>query len=65
MIAIRRFCVKDDIHTKRYGKTGSACLAVFMKRFHGKGKARIALDATIESEGAVAARFRGTFIALR
>lgn len=40
-------------------------LAAFKKRFHDKGKARIALDVTIEEEGAVAARFRGTFVALR
>jgi thioesterase domain-containing protein len=40
-------------------------LAAFRKRFDEKGKARIALDATIEDEGTVAARFRGTFVALR
>jgi thioesterase domain-containing protein len=40
-------------------------LAAFRERFQEKGKARIALDATIEWEGAVAARFRGTFVALR
>ena len=40
-------------------------LAEFRKRFDEKGKARIALDVTIEDDGAVAARFRGTFVALR
>jgi thioesterase domain-containing protein len=40
-------------------------LAAFRERFHEKGRARIALDVTIEDEGAIAARFRGTFVALR
>jgi thioesterase domain-containing protein len=40
-------------------------LAAFRKRFRDKGKARIVLDVTIEDDGAVAARFRGTFVALR
>lgn len=40
-------------------------LAAFKRRFHQKGKARIVLDATIEEGELVAARFRGTFVALR
>jgi thioesterase domain-containing protein len=40
-------------------------LAAFRERFNEKGRARITLDVTIEDEGAVAARFRGTFVALR
>lgn len=52
---LRAICVRPE----------ADALAAFKKRFHQKGKARIALDATIEDEGAVAARFRGTFVALR
>lgn len=40
-------------------------LAQFRKTFHEKGKARIALTATIEDEGVICVRFRGTFVALR
>jgi thioesterase domain-containing protein len=40
-------------------------LAEFRQAFHQKGKARIALSATIEDEGITAVRFRGTFVALR
>jgi thioesterase domain-containing protein len=40
-------------------------LAEFKKTFHDKGKARIALTATIEEEGTTCVRFRGTFVALR
>jgi thioesterase domain-containing protein len=52
---LRAICVRPQEET----------LADFKKRFHEKGKARIALDVTIEEDGAVAARFRGTFVALR
>jgi thioesterase domain-containing protein len=46
-------------------RPGGETLASFKHRFHQKGKARIALDATLEEGGIVAARFRGTFVALR
>jgi thioesterase domain-containing protein len=52
---LRAICVRPE----------AEALAAFKQRFHEKGRARIALDATIEDEGAVAARFRGTFVALR
>ena len=42
-----------------------AALAEFKQTFHQKGKARITLDATIEEEGVVLVRFRGTFVAMR
>ena len=37
----------------------------FRRRFRQRGQARIVLAATIEEEGATAARFRGTFAAVR
>ena len=40
-------------------------LAKFKENFHQKGKARIALAATIEDQGITAVRFQGTFVALR
>jgi thioesterase domain-containing protein len=40
-------------------------LAEFKRTFHQKGKARIALSATIESEGKTAVRFEGIFVAMR
>lgn len=40
-------------------------LAEFKRTFHQKGRARIALAATIEEQGVTAVRFRGTFVALR
>ena len=40
-------------------------LAEFKQTFQQKGKARIALAATIEEQGVTAVRFRGTFVALR
>ena len=43
----------------------SGVLEEFKQTFHQKGKARIALAATIEDEGVTAVRFRGTFVALR
>jgi thioesterase domain-containing protein len=46
-------------------RPGADALTAFRKRFDDRGKARIALDVTIEDDGAVAARFRGTFVALR
>jgi thioesterase domain-containing protein len=52
---LRAVCVRPE----------ADALDAFRKRFTDKGKARITLDVTIEAEGAVAARFRGTFVALR
>jgi thioesterase domain-containing protein len=52
---LRAICVRPE----------AEALAAFRERFHEKGRARIALDVTIEDEGAIAARFRGTFVALR
>ena len=40
-------------------------LAEFKRTFHQKGRARIALAATIEDQGLTAVRFRGTFVAMR
>jgi thioesterase domain-containing protein len=40
-------------------------LEQFKQTFHQKGKARIALSATIEDEGVPAVHFKGTFVALR
>jgi thioesterase domain-containing protein len=52
---LRATCVRPRAET----------LAEFRKTFHQKGKARITLTATIESEGIVAVRFKGIFVALR
>jgi thioesterase domain-containing protein len=52
---IRAICVRPEADT----------LAQFKKHFLQKGKARIALYATIEHEGVIAVRFRGTYVALR
>jgi thioesterase domain-containing protein len=52
---IRAVCVRPE----------ARALAELKQTFHQKGKARIALSATIESEGTTAVRFRGTFVALR
>jgi thioesterase domain-containing protein len=52
---IRAICRRPEAET----------LAEFKQTFHQKGKARIALSATIEDQGVIAARFRGTFVALR
>ena len=40
-------------------------LAKFKRTFQQRGRARIALDATIEDRGVTAVRFRGTFVAAR
>ncbi|MFL6210068.1 MAG: YiiD C-terminal domain-containing protein [Pyrinomonadaceae bacterium] len=40
-------------------------LAKFKQTFHERGKARIALTATIEDAGITCVRFRGIFVALR
>jgi thioesterase domain-containing protein len=52
---LRATCLRPD----------EEALAQFKQTFHQKGKARIALSATIEEEGRVAVRFHGTFVALR
>jgi thioesterase domain-containing protein len=40
-------------------------LEEFKRTFHQKGKARIALSATIEDQGETAVHFEGTFVAMR
>jgi thioesterase domain-containing protein len=52
---IRAVCVRPEANE----------LKAFKEAFHRKGKARIALAATIEDEGVTAVRFQGTFIAMR
>jgi len=52
---IRAICASPEAET----------LAEFKQTFQQKGKARIALSATIEDQGITAARFLGTFVALR
>lgn len=44
---------------------GAEALAAFKKNYRRKGRARIVLSATVEDGGVLAARFRGTFVALR
>ena len=46
-------------------RPGAEALAEFKEHFRQKGKARIALAASIEDEGVTAVRFRGTFVAMR
>ena len=46
-------------------RPGAEALARFRQTFRQKGRARIVLTATIESEGKTAVRFEGTFVALR
>lgn len=43
----------------------AATLAEFKQTFQRKGKARIALAATIDCEGVTAVRFEGTFVVMR
>lgn len=52
---IRAVCARPDEST----------MEVFRRRFRHKGLARIVLPATVEDEGVVAVRFRGTFVAMR
>jgi len=52
---LRAICVRPE----------AAALAQFKQTFQQKGKARIALSATIEDQGITAVRFQGTFVALR
>lgn len=56
--------VTDDLRATCFRPEAEA-LEECKKTFHQKGKARIALTATIESEGKTAVRFEGTFVALR
>ncbi|HEY0324296.1 MAG TPA: thioesterase domain-containing protein [Pyrinomonadaceae bacterium] len=51
---LRATCVRPE----------AEALAEFKKAFHHKGKARIALSVTIESQGVTAVRFQGMFVAL-
>jgi thioesterase domain-containing protein len=43
----------------------AGALAEFKQTFHEKGRARIALTATIDDGGKTCVRFRGTFVAMR
>ena len=52
---LRAVCVRPD----------DKSLANFKKMFCERGRARIALSATIEDQGTVAVRFQGTFVAMR
>ena len=52
---IRAVCVRPE----------SAELEAFKQRFRQKGRARIALSSTVGDGGVAAARFRGTFVAMR
>ena len=52
---IRAICVRPH----------SDVLEEFKRSFHQKGKARIALSATIEDQGETAVRFEGIFVAMR
>jgi thioesterase domain-containing protein len=54
-VELRAVCVRPE----------AEALDAFRERFREKGRARIALDATVEEDGRVAARFRGTFVAMR
>src|ERR687884_350187 len=46
-------------------RPGADALEEFKQTFHQKGKARIALSATIEDQGETAVRFEGIFVAMR
>ena len=52
---LRAICVRPE----------ATALAAFKQRFQQKGKARIALTATIEEQGRTSVRFQGAFVALR
>jgi thioesterase domain-containing protein len=52
---LRATCVRPE----------AGALAEFKQSFRQKGKARIALSATVEDQGEVAVRFEGTFVAMR
>ena len=52
---IRAVCARPD----------EKAVETFKRRFRQRGQSRIVLSATIEDEGRTAARFRGTFAALR
>ena len=46
-------------------RPGADALEEFKQTFHQKGKARIALSATIEDQGETVVRFEGIFVAMR
>jgi thioesterase domain-containing protein len=52
---LRAVCARPDEET----------LEAFRRGFQQKGRARIALSATIDDGGVTAVRFRGTFVAMR
>jgi thioesterase domain-containing protein len=52
---IRAVCVRPD----------EEMMETFRRTFQQKGRARIALSATIDDGGVTAVRFRGTFVAMR
>jgi thioesterase domain-containing protein len=52
---LRATCVRPSAHA----------FEEFKKTFHQKGKARIALSATIEDQGITCVRFEGLFVAMR
>jgi thioesterase domain-containing protein len=56
--------VRGDLRAVCFRPEAGA-LAGFKHAFQQRGKARISLSVTIEDEGNSAARFRGTFVALR
>ena len=56
--------VRGDIRAVCAGPDEQA-VEMFRRRFRKRGQARIILSATIEDEGVTAARFRGTFAAVR
>ena len=56
--------VRDEIRAI-CARPEAELLAEFKSAFQKKGKARIALSATIEDKGVTAANFRGTFVAIR
>lgn len=56
--------VRGDLRATCF-RAEAQVLAEFKKTFDEKGKARIALTATIEAAGITCVRFRGVFVALR
>jgi thioesterase domain-containing protein len=52
---LRATCVRPE----------AAIMEHFERTLHQKGKARVSLSASIESQGVIAVRFNGTFVAMR
>jgi thioesterase domain-containing protein len=52
---LRATCVRPDAEV----------MEAFIRTFRQKGKARVSLSASIESQGVIAARFNGTFVAMQ